>query len=79
MFKIILLFFLLLASSFCLIRVNESVVNTRIVGGQEAFAGQFPWVAAIYLTTDTGNYFCGGAVMNVLYVLTAGQCVNGYL
>lgn len=50
--------------------------NGRIVGGQDAFAGQFPWIAAIYLTSDQGNFFCGGSLFTDQFVLTAGQCVD---
>lgn len=54
----------------------NSTPRGRIIGGQDAFAGQFPWVAAIYLTNDQGNYFCGGSLFTNQFVLTAGQCVN---
>lgn len=74
----IVAFLFLISTSECLKKVNNSVeVNGRIIGGQEAFAGQFPWAAAIYITTNDGNYFCGGALLSSLYVLTAGQCVDG--
>lgn len=53
--------------------------NGRIIGGQEAYAGQFPWVAAVYLTTSTGNYFCGGSLVTYQHILTAGQCVDGFV
>lgn len=55
----------------------NSFPNKRIIGGKEAYAGQFPYVAAIYLTTNSGNYFCGGVILNNLFILTAGQCVDG--
>lgn len=60
-------------------RIDQSplVQKERIIGGEEAFAGQWPWAAAIYLTTSSGNYFCVGAVLSNQYLLTAGQCVDG--
>ncbi|RZC40182.1 Trypsin domain containing protein, partial [Asbolus verrucosus] len=60
---------------------NEGVCKvsygTRIIGGEVAFAGQFPFMAAIYKATNDGTYFCGGALMNSQWILTAGQCVDG--
>ncbi|KAJ3656525.1 hypothetical protein Zmor_015597 [Zophobas morio] len=50
--------------------------NGRIIGGQEARAGQLPFAAAIYITTSDGSYFCGGTLISDQWILTAGQCVN---
>lgn len=52
-----------------------SCLGSRIVGGLPANAGQFKFAAAIYITKTDGNYFCGGALMNNNWVLTAAQCV----
>ncbi|EFA04555.2 serine protease H117 [Tribolium castaneum] len=49
----------------------------RIIGGEVAFAGQFPYIAAIYKSTNTGTFFCGGALMNNQWILTSGYCVDG--
>jgi secreted trypsin-like serine protease len=49
----------------------------RIIGGETARSGQFPFSAAIYIRTEDGSYFCGGALISNQWVLTAGQCVNG--
>ncbi|KAJ3632580.1 hypothetical protein MTP99_009580 [Tenebrio molitor] len=51
----------------------------RIVGGEVANAGQFPFAAAIYIATADSTYFCGGALINMQWILTAGQCVDGAL
>ncbi|XP_067379615.1 transmembrane protease serine 9-like [Channa argus] len=45
--------------------------NTRIIGGQEAPPGNWPWQAAIY---TNGNGFCGGSLINNQWVLTAAHC-----
>ncbi|KAJ3656383.1 hypothetical protein Zmor_015465 [Zophobas morio] len=51
--------------------------GSRIIGGQEAYVGEFPYAAAIYKSTADGNYFCTGTVLTDEWVLTAGQCVDG--
>ncbi|CAK8692088.1 unnamed protein product [Clavelina lepadiformis] len=44
-------------------------VQARIVGGQAAIPGSWPWVAMIDGAT------CGGALLNERWILTAGHCV----
>ncbi|RZC42386.1 Trypsin domain containing protein, partial [Asbolus verrucosus] len=57
--------------------IIKAMESTRIIGGEVARAGQFPWQAAIYKHTADGNYFCGGALITEQWILTAGQCVDG--
>nr|CAD7391974.1 unnamed protein product [Timema cristinae] len=44
----------------------------RIVGGTDAALYEFPWQVAIFLED---LFFCGGAVINELFVLTAAHCI----
>ncbi|RZC33922.1 Trypsin domain containing protein, partial [Asbolus verrucosus] len=49
----------------------------RIIGGNIASDGQFPWDVAIYVYKSDGMFFCGGALIYLKWVLTAGRCVDG--
>ncbi|CAL8129091.1 unnamed protein product [Orchesella dallaii] len=59
--------------------VNERCVcglrneDDRIVGGVDARFNEFPWLAAIVLK-GTRQPFCGGALINDRFILTAAHC-----
>ncbi|KAJ3656601.1 hypothetical protein Zmor_015669 [Zophobas morio] len=56
---------------------SATKLSGRIIGGQPALYGQFPFAAAIYVHKTDGLYFCGGTLISNQWVLTAGQCVDG--
>jgi secreted trypsin-like serine protease len=46
----------------------------RIIGGTETAILEFPWMAALKYN---GRFYCGAALINNLYVLTAAHCSTG--
>ncbi|KAH0811571.1 hypothetical protein GEV33_011222 [Tenebrio molitor] len=58
---------------------GEEHVGGRIIGGEEARAGQFPFAAALYVRTADATTFCSGALISNLWILTAGHCIDGAL
>ncbi|KAJ3656361.1 hypothetical protein Zmor_015444 [Zophobas morio] len=54
----------------------ERNLGPRIINGMPAEETEFPFMAAIYSTTSLGRYFCGGAVIDRRWILTAGHCVQ---
>lgn len=51
----------------------------RIIGGNMASAGKYPWLARLgYKTKIKGRYtfLCGGALINKKFVITAAHCLE---
>lgn len=46
-------------------------LNTKIVGGEDAAPGSWPWQASIH---QGSSHICGGSLINNQYVLTAAHC-----
>ncbi|NXL95445.1 CFAI factor, partial [Alectura lathami] len=64
-------------------QINCGVVNhtltrrKRIIGGQNATKGEFPWQVAIKETGIEGSsVYCGGVYIGGCWVLTAAHCVR---
>ncbi|EOX3354583.1 trypsin-like serine protease [Vibrio cholerae] len=54
---------------------TESGVSSRIIGGEQATAGEWPYMVAL-TARNSSHVFCGGSLLNERYVLTAAHCVN---
>nr|BAH22728.1 complement factor B precursor [Nematostella vectensis] len=55
---------------------SQTNLRARIVGGNEAGHGTWPWQVGIYRFDHSGNQMqiCGGALINREWVLTAAHC-----
>jgi Trypsin len=54
-------------------RCGERNDLPRIVGGKATKANEFPWMARL---TYLNKFYCAGSLINDLYVLTAGHCIE---
>ncbi|XP_043955745.1 serine protease 33-like [Gambusia affinis] len=51
---------------------GQPALNTKIVGGAVASIGSWPWQVSLH---GSSGHFCGGSLINNLWVLTAAHCV----
>ncbi|KAL7646378.1 UNVERIFIED_CONTAM: hypothetical protein RMT77_003291 [Armadillidium vulgare] len=51
---------------------SRNYLEGRIVGGEKAEAQEFPWHVVLYTKKD--KQYCGGSIINNMYILTAAHC-----
>ena len=56
-----------------LVSLALSLPERRIVGGQEAVAGQFPYQVSLR-NRNTGAHFCGGFIINERWIGSSYRC-----
>lgn len=58
-------------------RSSDEPVTTRIINGEDAEEGQFPYQVSLRNERMGSQHFCGGSILNDEYILTAAHCVQG--
>lgn len=55
---------------------RNNITNTRIVNGEEALPGSWPWLVALYIEEGgIKSASCGASIISESFVLTAAHCV----
>ncbi|KAH6930000.1 hypothetical protein HPB50_007940 [Hyalomma asiaticum] len=52
---------------------RQLVRRSRIVGGRDAYDGEFPWIVSLRIN---GQHECGGTIIGKRWILTAAHCLQ---
>ncbi|KID95677.1 trypsin-like protease, partial [Metarhizium majus ARSEF 297] len=64
-----------LTITLCAASVSAASSNKRIIGGEDAKDGEFPFIVSII--SNRHHPFCGGSLLDSTTVLTAAHCTTG--
>ncbi|CAL4092949.1 unnamed protein product, partial [Meganyctiphanes norvegica] len=60
------------------VSLARSDSDQRIVGGQQATPGEYPWQVLLRITTSSsGEGRCGGSIIKKRWILSASHCFTG--
>lgn len=54
---------------------GHSIFEPRIIGGEDAKVGQFPYQVSLR-QKSMNNHFCGGSILSKRFLLTAAHCTQ---
>lgn len=59
--------------------IQPDLSSDRVVGGDEAIPGSWPWQADLQLEpVIPSGHMCGGTLINEQWILSASHCFQGY-
>ncbi|XP_063697955.1 chymotrypsin-2-like [Culicoides brevitarsis] len=79
LFKLQLVFCFIISVAICFEISSDSSSpgswSSKIIGGNTANLGQFPFQVSLRRTRNTTIHICGGSIINKNWIITAGHCL----